>query len=278
MESMSLAELLKVHAKVLILQASNRIKCIATGHEMPPSADAVRLHLAGKKFKKACDWYSRDYSKYLPWIIEHKSDRTKLFCTVTRMPLNKIPGEIEKHVKGKKFLRLQKVADEKQKGQDAKSAKKLARQNEREEAARLGIWMPGADVLGDDASDDEDEGDEMQEDEDADEDENEEQGGDMEEGSDDEDWIITSDKLQLMKQNGIREEAHPRLAADYGKKSAKKGKDSYAPKARKSSSASQKAPAIETPEKAATGKRTAKPVKEKTMQATEAKPAKKHRG
>jgi len=280
MSSMSLAELLKVHSKVLTLQANNRIKCNATGHEMPPSAEAVRLHLAGKKFKKACEWYNRDYSQYLPWIIEHKSDRTKLFCTVTRMPLNKIPGEIDKHVLGKKFLRLQKAAEEKQKGLDAKSAKKLARQKEREEAARLGIWMPGADVLGDDASDSEAEdedgegGDDMQEDEEQ-EDGDEEDA--MDEGSDDEDWIITSDKLMLMKQHGIREEEHPRLATLSGKNTSKKGIDSSAPKTKNSSGASQKAPAAEKPEKAM-GKRTGKPVKEQAMQATEAQPAKKRRG
>ena len=283
---MSLAELLKAYSTVLTLEANNRIKCGATGHEMPPTADAVRLHLAGKKYKKACEWYIRDYSQYLPWIIEHKSDKTKLFCTVTRIPLNKIPGEIEKHVAGKKFLRLQKASQDRKKGLDAKSAQKLARQKEREEAARLGIWMPDADVLGSDASDDEDEendGDMQGMDEEEEEEESE--GDAMDEGSGDEDWIITSDKLRVMKQNGIAEEHHPRVAAA-GAGAGKKGKsskssgESKALKAKKSSAASQKLPpaAAEKAAKSTTGKRSAKPVKEAAMQRMEAKPSKKHRG
>ena len=275
-ENLSLAELLKNNSAVLSLQPNNRIKCSATGHEMPPTADAVRLHLAGKKYKKACEWYNRDYSQYLPWIIEHRSDKTKLFCTVTRMTLNKIPAEIEKHVAGKRFLRMQKALEERKKGLDAKAAKKLARQKEREEAERLGIWIPGADILGDDASDDEDEEGDMHDNDDMDE---QESGGDaMDEDNADEDWIITSDKLRVMKRNGISEEHHPRVLALGTAKDDKSRSKNKTHQAKKGSVANNEAPpgSAEKAAKSSTGKRLVKQ-KEAASQAPEAKPSKKHR-
>jgi hypothetical protein len=229
---MSLAVLLQQHADILTLQSNNRLKCSITGHEIPPSLDAVQAHINGKKFKKAREWYTRDYSQYLPWVIEHKSDPTKLFCTVTRMVLNKIPTEVEKHVNGKRFLRLKKDAEDKKKGLDEASRRKAERKKEREEAAQLGIWIPDADILGDDVDSDDDVMDEESGDGDENSDSGEQDmefdreevskkgkgrkaprskgkdddGDDMdheESSSEDEDWIITTEKLHAMKRNGI---------------------------------------------------------------------------
>jgi hypothetical protein len=100
----SLATLLSEN-KLLVLTDNNKIKCSLSGHEMPARADIVQQYLNSKKYAKAREWYSKDFSKYEPWIVENKVDPKKLYCTLTNLSLNKIPEEVEKHVTGKRFLR-----------------------------------------------------------------------------------------------------------------------------------------------------------------------------
>ena len=81
---------------------------------MPAEYSIVEAYLKNSlKLKKMKEWYTHDYSKYLPYIVEHKRDTKKLFCRLTKKKLNRIPDEVEKHSKGKKFQRLKKEYDEK---------------------------------------------------------------------------------------------------------------------------------------------------------------------
>lgn len=91
----------------LELSEKNRIVCKLTGHEMPARADVVHKYITGDKFKKALEWYSHDFSQYLPYIIEYNKEKgkNKLFCTLTKQVLNRIPAEIAKHTNGKRFKR-----------------------------------------------------------------------------------------------------------------------------------------------------------------------------
>lgn len=68
---------------------------------MPPHADTILSHINGKKFKKELEWYMHDYKLYEPYIVAHKSDQKKLYCTLTKLTLNKIPDEVKKHFGGK---------------------------------------------------------------------------------------------------------------------------------------------------------------------------------
>lgn len=110
---MSVAELLAQNER-LSLTPTNRIKCSITGHEMPCKYDVVAAHLNGSKFRKASQWYNHNYDAYLPYIIPHKSDTKKLYCTLTQQTLNRIPQVVEKHVQGKRFMRLKREHEEKQ--------------------------------------------------------------------------------------------------------------------------------------------------------------------
>ena len=110
---MSLASLLNDNTH-LTLTENNRVRCQITGHEMPAEYNAVEGYLKNsRKLKKMKEWYTHDYSKYLPYIVEHKKDSKKLFCRLTKTKLNRIPDEVEKHWKGKRFQRLKKEYDEK---------------------------------------------------------------------------------------------------------------------------------------------------------------------
>lgn len=105
--SKSLAELLDENKEFISLTENGlRIKCLITPHEMPPRADAVQAYLTSAKFKKAKEWYSQDFSKYEPFLVRDKKSGKKLFCRITRTRVNMIPADVEKHVNGKRFLRL----------------------------------------------------------------------------------------------------------------------------------------------------------------------------
>ena len=100
----TLAQIL-ADCKHLKLTEGNKIICSLTSHEMPARADVVYKYVNGEKFKKALEWYSCDFSQYLPYIVEHNEGKNKLFCTLTKQILNRIPREVEKHVNGKRFKR-----------------------------------------------------------------------------------------------------------------------------------------------------------------------------
>jgi hypothetical protein len=57
--------------------------------------------MESKKFLKALTWYNCDYSIYEPWIVAHKSSDKHLYCTLTKIVLNKIPEEVKIHFEGK---------------------------------------------------------------------------------------------------------------------------------------------------------------------------------
>mmetsp|Transcript_13339 Transcript_13339/g.20004 ORF Transcript_13339/g.20004 Transcript_13339/m.20004 type:complete len:150 (+) Transcript_13339:14-463(+) len=101
----TLSELLNQNPH-LKLSENNKIVCHLTNHEMPARADVVFAYIRGSKYKKSLEWYSHNYSQYLPYIVENKKNSKQLYCTITQTTLNKIPEEVNKHVNGKKFKRL----------------------------------------------------------------------------------------------------------------------------------------------------------------------------
>ena len=99
------AALLAEHS-FLSINERGKVHCSLTGHDMPPRADAIRAHLAGKQLAKARDWYipaNDSLHKYGPWIVAHKSNNKKAFCRLTSTTLNRIPEEIEAHMAGRRF-------------------------------------------------------------------------------------------------------------------------------------------------------------------------------
>ena len=76
---------------------------------MPARADVVFAYIRGNKYKKSLEWYTHDYSQYLPYIVESKKNPKQLYCTITQTTLNKIPTEVNKHVSGKKFKRYDRL-------------------------------------------------------------------------------------------------------------------------------------------------------------------------
>lgn len=218
---MSLAALLLKHKKVVSLLPSNKVKCAVTGHEMPPDVTVVQNHLNGKKLKKALAKQGQDLTRFLPHIVPNVEDEKKMFCKLTGFTLNPNADEIERHMGGRKFIRLRGEFEELAALKAKKIEAKEERKKEKQEMEKAGIWVPNDDVLRDDSEGEDDDGaagaasaegddDDMQSgDEDEDEDDGEGRGVAMDEESDsddEEDWIITSRKLGAMKRNGIAAE------------------------------------------------------------------------
>lgn len=126
--NLSLSELLQKH-DYLKLQPNNKILCSVTAHELPALAHEVLAHINGKKFKRQLEWYSYDFSEFLPYVVPHKKSYKLLYCKLTKQSLNKIPNEIKKHANGKRFIRLKQLADE-------KAEKKAAKKEE------VNFWSP----------------------------------------------------------------------------------------------------------------------------------------
>jgi hypothetical protein len=81
--------------------------------------EVVEQYLKSKKLMKAKLWYSQDFKRYEPYIVAHKKEPKLLYCTLTKKKLNKIPEEIEAHVKGKRFTRLKAEAESRTKQDDS---------------------------------------------------------------------------------------------------------------------------------------------------------------
>lgn len=135
----SLALLLEENKEYLVLLPTNKIRCILSGHEMPPTAGIVSQYINSKSFKKTLEWYSFDYSKYLPHIVEDNQNSRKLYCKLTKQSLNKIPQQVDKHVNGKRFLRLKSEFESKLRSKPKKSA------NVEENDDDVEFWMPSED-------------------------------------------------------------------------------------------------------------------------------------
>ena len=82
---------------------------------MIPQLEIVQKYLSSSKFRKAKDWYAYDYSKYLPYISEHKDNPKFMYCQLTRAEIPKIPEKVEVHVKSKRYQRRLAEAEEKMK-------------------------------------------------------------------------------------------------------------------------------------------------------------------
>ena len=52
-----------------------KVKCKLSGHEIPANIERLKEHFEGKKYTMAKNCYSKDFSKYEPYIIEHKRDK-----------------------------------------------------------------------------------------------------------------------------------------------------------------------------------------------------------
>eukprot|EP01135_Chromosphaera_perkinsii_P005370 Nk52_evm51s343 gene=Nk52_evmTU51s343 len=114
-----------------------KIVCVLTGHEMGGDVKVGELmsYRGGRRFRKALrDNY--DYKKHEPYIVTQGS---RLFCNLTNRIINRDPEHVERHIRGKRYIRKLELAREKER-QEAE----LAAQNEG--AVEEEMWVPEEEV------------------------------------------------------------------------------------------------------------------------------------
>ncbi|KAA8492453.1 Surfeit locus protein 2 [Porphyridium purpureum] len=83
-----------------------KVQCTLTGHEMQPDMKTLHQYWLGKALKRARQERAAaayDFSQYEPHVVPHRTNAKKLFCLFTRMVLNRVPEQIERHVNGRRF-------------------------------------------------------------------------------------------------------------------------------------------------------------------------------
>ena len=140
-----------------------------------PQLEIVNKYLSSDKFKKARDWYSYDYSKYLPYVTEHKDNPKFMFCQLTKAEIPKIPSKVEIHVGSKRYKRKlaeveEKNAKRKEKGENSSSFWVPKEELEEEgDDDGLNVGEDGSNDSEGDAMDENEEGEEEDDDEFSDE-------------------------------------------------------------------------------------------------------------
>ena len=135
-----------------------KIHCTVTTIDLPVRLDAVEKHAASKLFKReSAGWYKDGpwMEQYLPWIVKNFKDERKMFCSLTKDTINKIPVEVARHVTGKKFMRIKKQADAFLAAQNIKDAKKAAKDAANAAKAEAGRAVEQSDEEEEDEEDEE---------------------------------------------------------------------------------------------------------------------------
>jgi len=94
-----------------VLTDRNKILCKLTKHELPVNATTLQTYIDGKKFQSFLKKVKRPRviekidNKYKEYFIPSKKSPSRLFCTLTKKEINKLPHEIERYITGYKFLK-----------------------------------------------------------------------------------------------------------------------------------------------------------------------------
>lgn len=111
-ERQKVEELISKHPGIFeIMSDRNKVLCLLTKHELALSVKALESYINGKRFQlllkkvKKPEVVLRIEDKYKEYFVPSKKSSSRLFCTLTRKEINKLPHEIEKYITGYKFMK-----------------------------------------------------------------------------------------------------------------------------------------------------------------------------
>ena len=93
-----------------------------------------QAHINGRKYKKAKAQEAAkqyNFAQHEPHIVQNRRDPRSLFCHRTKLHLNKVPEEVEIHVKGRRFRARLQEWEEKQVRRSALAARRDAKADDR---------------------------------------------------------------------------------------------------------------------------------------------------
>merc|ERR1712072_1318855 len=111
---------------------NGRAHCTLTGHDCA-NVKALQDYCSSYRFKVAFASASYDFAQHEPYVVPHKKNANKMYCTLTRRTLNRVPEQLERHVRGRKFRHRRAEHD----AHAEKQAVREQRRQDKREAARL---------------------------------------------------------------------------------------------------------------------------------------------
>ncbi|CAN0409236.1 unnamed protein product [Ectocarpus sp. 12 AP-2014] len=202
----------------LSIGLTGKIHCALTNRDLPLNSAAVHQHLNSKKLKKEREWYNADFSKYEPFVVAHKTNPKLLFCTLTRMELNRIPKEVEDHVNGKRYRNRKAEMEGLKQAQRQPLGEDSEEEDEEENGAEFWVPTGGAEAMDEGGESDQQE-DEEEEDEEDDEAEEGGAGGGVKLAP------RRKDKDQSAAREGRQKESGKKGKADKTKRKAEEGRE-----------------------------------------------------
>merc|ERR1712224_170159 len=144
-----------------VLTDRNKVLCKLTKHELALTTKALQSYIDGKRFQmllkkvKKPEVVLKIDNKYKEFFIPSKKSSSRLFCTLTKKEINKLPHEIEKYITGYKFMK----AVHKRKEKEAEPEKDLGDKDETIDDNEEEIEIPSFVMSSDEEGDDEELGD-----------------------------------------------------------------------------------------------------------------------
>mmetsp|Transcript_56464 Transcript_56464/g.104547 ORF Transcript_56464/g.104547 Transcript_56464/m.104547 type:complete len:253 (-) Transcript_56464:148-906(-) len=111
----------------------SKVRCKATGHEMPARLVALQEFMKGPKFRKR-ECYATDFSKYEPDIVPHKDMKKHLYCRLTGNILPRDPKKVEAHINSARWKELHQERQEAEKERRLKEQAARDRKRKKAEA------------------------------------------------------------------------------------------------------------------------------------------------
>ena len=107
-QSASIESFLKSRNEQYTILENGKVKCVVTGHEMPPVIDVLEKHWNGKRYKRALASAKKsnevvDWKTYEPTITTSRTDPTNVYCLVTKVELKRDVDLVNKHIAGRRY-------------------------------------------------------------------------------------------------------------------------------------------------------------------------------
>eukprot|EP00919_Chromeraceae_sp_WS-2016_P050326 GHVR01119343.1.p1 GENE.GHVR01119343.1~~GHVR01119343.1.p1 ORF type:complete len:170 (-),score=58.98 GHVR01119343.1:716-1225(-) len=96
----------------LELRDNGKIHVISTKHDCPYNLEMLQSYISSYKYKKSRECNNHDFDQYIPFILQHKNDKNKMYSVLTGHILNKIPKEIQSEMNGRRYKRLKRLYDD----------------------------------------------------------------------------------------------------------------------------------------------------------------------
>ena len=129
-EAKALQAFLNTHAAELEQLPNGKIRCTLTNTDLPARLPTLQHYWQGPALARAREAISdAELAEKYPTLQPHKSNKSKLYCTLTRLTLNRRRSHVEAHVKGKKYQKEQAKQEERRREREERERKRREKES-----------------------------------------------------------------------------------------------------------------------------------------------------